>query len=114
MPRDALYLVDIVAAAASIARFLVGVERAEFLASDLLQSAVLQKLSIIGEAATRLSPESKSANPDVPWKPIIGFRNIAVHAYFTIDWERVWDTATIDVPSLLPVIEAIRSGMRDE
>lgn len=113
MPRDALYLADIVAAAGSIAHFLDGVEKAEFLASDLLQSAVLQKLSIIGEAATRLTPELKAAHADIPWKPVIGFRNIAVHAYFTIDWERLWDTAMIDVPALVPLVTQIQQGLAE-
>ncbi len=111
MPRNALYLADILAAAASINSFLGGVEKIEFLSSDLLQSAVLQKISIIGEAATRLTPELKAGHPEVPWKPIIGFRNIAVHAYFTIDWERVWDTATIDVPALVPLVAKIQQDL---
>ena len=113
MPRDALYVADILAAAASISTFLDGIDRAGFLASDLLQSAVLQKLSIMGEAATRLTPDLRAAHPEVPWKPIIGFRNIAVHAYFTIDWERVWDTATIDVPVLVPLVTSVQKGLVD-
>jgi uncharacterized protein with HEPN domain len=55
MRRDKLYLADIVEAADAVAAFLAGAERERFLQDDLLRSAVLQKLSIIGEAAARLS-----------------------------------------------------------
>jgi uncharacterized protein with HEPN domain len=61
---------------------------------------VLQKLSVIGEAASRLSDESLSAASDVPWKEIIGFRNIAVHAYFSADWRIVFVTVADDLPEL--------------
>lgn len=54
MRRERLYLLDIVEAADAIRSFLVGVSESAFLGNDLLRSAVLQKLSIIGEAASRL------------------------------------------------------------
>lgn len=53
MRREKLYLADIVEAADAVATFLAGVERDRFVHDDLLRSAVLQKLSIIGEAAAR-------------------------------------------------------------
>ena len=31
---------------------------------------------------------------------MIGFRNIAVHAYFSIDWSIVWATVTKDLAAL--------------
>jgi uncharacterized protein with HEPN domain len=36
----------------------------------------------------------------VEWHAIIAFRNIAVHAYFAVQWEIVWATTTDDVPVL--------------
>lgn len=63
MRRDRLYLDDVVEAAEAISGFLAGVTEEQFLASDLLQSAVLQKLTIIGEAPARLSPEFKASAP---------------------------------------------------
>lgn len=35
------------------------------------------------------------------------FRNIAVHAYFAVDWDIVWATAREDVPVLKEQIESI-------
>lgn len=94
MQREKLYLQDIVEAISAIENFLQNIEKGEFLASDLLQSAVIHKLMIIGEASARLSDELKLRYPETPWKKIVGLRNITAHAYFTIDWEAVWSTVT--------------------
>lgn len=100
MRRDLLYLNDILEAAGAIARFIDGANEASFVANDLLRSAVLQKLTVIGEAAAHVSDELRSGHRDVPWSQIVAFRNIAVHAYFRVDWSIVWTTATQDVPTL--------------
>ena len=100
MRRDELYLRDIAEAADSVGRFLTAVSQDEFLANELLQSAVLQKLILIGEAAAKLSAEFKDRHPEVGWRDVVALRNIAVHAYFSVRWSLVWATATEDVPEL--------------
>lgn len=57
MRHEELYLIDIVEAAEAIESFLTNVTREEFLGSELLRSAVLHKLMIIGEAASRIPRE---------------------------------------------------------
>ncbi len=94
MRRDELYLVDMIEAAVAATTFVQDVDETAFLASDLIQSAVLQKLLVIGEAAGRVSPEIRARWPDVPWRSVTGFRNIAIHAYFEVDWSIVWRIAT--------------------
>jgi uncharacterized protein with HEPN domain len=66
----------------------------------MMQSAVLQKLSVIGEAASRLPKEFTRQFPEIPWVDIVGFRNIAVHEYFAIRWDIVWVAATEETPIL--------------
>lgn len=100
MRRDDLYLTDIVEAVDAIQAFLAGVSREAFLGNDLLRSAVLQKLTVIGEAAARLSPEFRNRHAGIEWSDIVAFRNIAVHAYFAVEWPIVWVTATQDAPDL--------------
>lgn len=100
MRRDDLYLADIVEAADAIGDFIARSDLARFAADDLLRSAVLQKLTIIGEAATRIGEDTRARNAAIPWRDIAAFRNIAVHRYFGIDWGIVWHTATHDVPVL--------------
>jgi uncharacterized protein with HEPN domain len=87
-------------AADAIQRFIEGVSRKDLATDELRQSAVLQKLIMIGEAASRLSMELKERHPDVEWADIVAFRNIAVHEYFAVDWSIVWVTATQDAPIL--------------
>ncbi len=94
MRRDELYLVDMIEAAAAATTFVQDVDEATFAASDLIQSAVLQKLLVIGEAAGRVSSGIRARWPDVPWRSVTGFRNIAVHTYFDVDWSIVWRIAT--------------------
>ena len=59
MRHESLYLTDIVEAADHIANFITGADFAAFQQSELLRSAVVQKLAVIGEAAARVSPELK-------------------------------------------------------
>ena len=66
MRREELYLRDIVEAAGHIAVFIAGLDFARFEESELVRSAVAQKLSIIGEAAARISDDLKSRYPELP------------------------------------------------
>jgi uncharacterized protein with HEPN domain len=100
MRREHLYLQDIREACDMIQAFLEGLDAAAFLASELHKAATLQKLTVIGEAAAHLSLAFREAHPQVEWRDIMAFRNIAVHAYFAVQWEIVWATATDDVPVL--------------
>jgi len=63
-------------------RFCNGLTKEDFAKDELRQSAVLQKLIVIGEAVAQL-PNNFTANyPDIEWRDIKAFRNFAVHAYF--------------------------------
>ncbi len=92
----------------SIAQFAAGMDEEQFVGDDLVRSAVLHKLAVIGEAAARISSELRQSYPEIPWADIVGFRNIAVHAYFSVNWQIVWNTAVSDAPALKHHIEAIR------
>jgi uncharacterized protein with HEPN domain len=107
MRPEKLYLVDIVEAVDAIERFLNGVDSDAFEIDDLRQSAILQKLTIIGEAAARLPADFRASHPQIEWRDIIAFRNIAVHEYFAVDWSIVWVAATQDAPRLRADIELI-------
>ena len=100
MRPEKLYLTDIIEAAQSIERFIAGDDFEEFERNEMLNSAVLQKLTIIGEAASRLPKEFTARFPEIPWLDIIGFRNIAVHEYFAIRWDIALVAASEEVPAL--------------
>lgn len=100
MRSEQQYLTDIVEAADAIARFVAGIDREVFLNDELRQSAVMQKIGVIGEAAGKVSPELREQYPDVEWPNIVGMRNILVHSYFSIKQDIIWQTATVAVPEL--------------
>jgi uncharacterized protein with HEPN domain len=100
MRHERLYLNDIVEAADHIAEFIAGADFQVFQESELLRSAVVQKLGVIGEAAARVSEDLKSRHPEVPWLQVVAFRNILIHAYFIIDWDVVWRAAAHRCPVL--------------
>lgn len=93
-------MIDILEAAEAIHRFCDCVDEKVFLQDEMRQSAVLQKLIVIGEAASRIPTNFRKSHFNVEWEDIIGFRNIAVHEYFAILWQIVWNTAMQDVPDL--------------
>ena len=100
MRRDRQRLYDILEALDWIAKAINGRREADFLSDETLCYAVSQKLTIIGEAVARLSPELTARHSAVPWPDIVGLRNILVHEYFGIHWPLVWQTA-VDYASIL-------------
>ena len=67
----------------------------------MAQYAVSHALQIIGEAAARVSEDTRNSLVDVPWTQLIGLRNRLVHDYGRIDREILWDTLQVDIPSLI-------------
>ena len=100
MRRDRQRLGDILEALDWIAKAIAGRTEADFLADETLCYAVAQKLTIIGEAVARMSPEIKARYISTPWPDIVGLRNILVHEYFGIHWPLVWQTGADQAPVL--------------
>ena len=66
MRREELYLRDIVEASGYIAQFIARLDRSGFQSSELVRSAVVQKLAVIGEAAAHLPDELKARHLELP------------------------------------------------
>ncbi len=69
--------------------------------------ALVKCIEIIGEAATRISNESREALPQIPWSNIIGMRNRLIHAYFDINLDILWKTVIEDLQPLIFELEKI-------
>ena len=63
-------------------------------------NASVRQLEIIGEAANKLSDKVYQDNPEVPWRQLIGMRNIIVHEYFGLDDLMIWNIITINIKNL--------------
>ena len=64
--------------------------REAFFRDIQMQSAILHRLALLGEACRGLSAEFLEAHPEIPWAQIIAFRNVIIHQYFGIDLDLVW------------------------
>lgn len=102
--RDELYLAHILEAIAAIERFTAG-GREAFFANDMVQSAVIRQLEVVGEAAKNLSAELTQREAGVPWKQIAGARDRLIHGYFRVDLNAVWAMVERD---LSPLKENVR------
>lgn len=112
MKRDPrVYLWDISEAAAEIAGFIQGMDRAGYDTSALVRAAVERKFEIIGEAMAqlaRLDPALAARIPD--FRKLIDFRNLLIHGYRRIDHDVVWNAAT----TLLPGLHRVVTDLLDE
>jgi uncharacterized protein with HEPN domain len=107
MRDDAGYILDMLLAARDAQSFVSGLTWEQFEGSRLHQSAVIKAIEIIGEAAARVSNETRAAHPEVPWPEVIGMRHRLVHGYFEVDLKKVWDTLHRDLPVLITLIEPL-------
>lgn len=90
------YLSDIQAAAERVARFTEGKRFEDYLANEMLRSAVERQFGIVGEALSRLAADSPDVVALIPdHAKIIGFRNILVHGYASVDDRIVWGVIEI-------------------
>ena len=105
MRKDDAYLEDILTAAQSIRRFTAGISVEAFKANEEKYEAVTRKFEIIGEAARRLSDESKGHFPEIPWRLLTAMRNILIHDYDDVDLDIVWETVQRDLPPLIARLE---------
>lgn len=106
-----LYLAEIVKCCENVRGFHAGKSEREFLGSDLLQRAVMAKLTIIGEAASKVPAEVRERYAKIPWSTIVASRNALVHGYFGTNWPRVWKTATEDLPHLKQQMESMLNDL---
>ena len=81
--------------------------RAAFADDELVQTAVVRWVEIIGEATRGLTDELRRAHPQVPWRQMVAMRNVLIHGYFDIDVDLVWSVAQNDLPKLGAQIRAI-------
>jgi uncharacterized protein with HEPN domain len=76
----------------------------DFLNDRKTRNAVERNLEIIGEAARCVSPDTREAHPDLPWRSIIGLRNVLAHEYGEIRYEILW---SIVGEKLAPLVQQL-------
>ena len=100
MRSDEERLRDIEEYCALISKFVKEITNSNVTDVEARQYAVLHHLIIIGEAAARVSIDLQQKYPEISRRVLTDFRNIAIHEYFGVDWNQVWETAVSSVPKL--------------
>jgi uncharacterized protein with HEPN domain len=107
MKDDRLYLIHICECIERIESYVGAGDETAFMASTLIQDAVLRNLQIMAESTQRLSGTLKSAHPEIDWRQLAGFRNVLAHDYLSVEPDRVWLVIEQDLPSLKLSIAAM-------
>ena len=106
-PDDLVRLRHIAEALTAAIGFVQGRRREDLEVDTMLRFALVHAIQVAGEAASRVSPETRSQNPDIPWASIIGMRHRLVHAYVDINNDILWTTVTEAAPGVLASITAL-------
>lgn len=92
-------------AARDAATFVHGRARADLNSDAMLLRAVWHAIQQIGEAAAHISDAGRARVPGIPWGQIVAMRHVLVHVYWGVDRDRLWKTATDDLPTLIAALE---------
>lgn len=104
MDRDKIHVEQILDAVRKIQVFTYDMNSEQFYVDEKTQSAVIMQLALIGELAKKLSDEYKS-KIDLPWKAIAGFRDMAIHDYYSLDIVLIWNTIQNKLSEMLEKID---------
>lgn len=111
---DRIRVQHMIESAEAIGRFVAGRRREDLDGDLMLLFAIVRALEILGEAAARISPETREVAPALPWRELAAMRNRIIHAYWDVNRDIVWKAATEEVPDLLPKLQALLAGHGDE
>ena len=85
--------------------FIDGKTRIDLDTNRMLVLALLKELELIGEAASKVSPDFREKHSSIPWSLLIATRNRLVHGYFDVNLDIIWTTINQDLRGLLRIIE---------
>ncbi|MBI5713595.1 MAG: DUF86 domain-containing protein [Chloroflexi bacterium] len=105
MKDDKLYIIHIKECIERVENYVGDGGKGAFMASGLIQDAVIRNLQTMAESTQRISENTKMAHPEIDWFKISGFRNVLVHDYLGVDMEMVWNIIENDLPKLKQSVE---------
>jgi len=112
MSPDESRIAELIDVCESIIGFTARLSEGDFRQDDLVLSAVIYKILVLGEATGKLSSGLRARYQAVAWKDIAGMRNHLIHRYDKIDLAEVWRTSRVDVPELLQHLREIQRDLQ--
>ena len=67
----------------------------------------MRRIEIIGEAARRVSQQTRDKYAQIHWREMTSLRNLVVHEYDAVDINQVWDTIQNKIPPLIEELSKI-------
>ena len=98
--KDTFRISHIIKAIKEINSFLKGINLESFKKDRKLVLAITKEIEIIGEAASKISEDTKEKTTHIPWNEMIAIRNRLIHGYFDIDEEVIFQTATRELDKI--------------
>jgi uncharacterized protein with HEPN domain len=102
--RYLMSLNDILESINRIDNYTRGVDYDSFSRNQMLIDAVIRNLEVIGEASGNVPEEVRERHNEIPWRKMIGLRNILIHEYFGVDESIVWEVIKTNLPETKPYI----------
>jgi uncharacterized protein with HEPN domain len=90
---------------------LAGISFETYRESYGLRRITERAIQIISEAARALPEELRARYPETPWADIIAIGNPLRHEYHRIDDKVLWETATVDLSRLQPIIRRMLADL---
>ena len=106
-PHDRVRLRHMSDALNAAMSFVRGRERGDLDKDQMLLFALARAIEIVGEAASKVTAETRAEIPDLPWSSMMGMRHRLVHAYFEINRDILWTTVTEAAPRLAERLAAL-------
>lgn len=106
-----LFIEDILEAMNKIEEYIKGLSYEDFTEKEMVEDAVIRKMEIIGEAAKNVPENIKAQYKNIPWKKMVGLRNLTIHEYFGVDLSIIWEIVTKNIPAAKPDIQKVLEDM---
>ncbi len=78
---------------------------ADFLNDTNLRRAIFYLMSVVGEAASKMSQTTRRRYPAAQWRRFRDLRNILIHEYHSVEADTIYEAVTRHVPALLTALE---------
>jgi len=115
MKKDpAFFLKHIVECIRRIEKFTFEIEEEDFLKDELISSAVIRQIEVIGEAVKNLPLDFINKYTQILWGDIAGTRDKMIHHYFGVDLKLVWKIVIDDLPTLKKQTENILEKINEK